>query len=108
MTELEEAPRPGSLDALMAASHHRPLATDLRTLPAADLCTLRAVSQQRFGSFYSELDQLRAYDVIVRSPHVTPAETRPGRPGPRPPRGPGGVLPVEAGVTSAPLAALAH
>jgi erythromycin esterase len=68
MTELAEAPRPGSLDALTAASHHRPLATDLRTLPAADLCTLRAVSQQRFGSFYSELDQLRAYDVIVRFP----------------------------------------
>ena len=31
-------------------------------------------TQQRFGSTYSDLSPLDAYDVIVHVPHVTPAE----------------------------------
>jgi erythromycin esterase len=69
-----EPPRQGSLDALMAASCDGPFATDLRRLPAADTTTVGAVSQQRFGTFYSDLSPLDAYDVIVHLPHVTAAE----------------------------------
>jgi erythromycin esterase len=72
--ELEEAPQPGSLDAVMAASHDGPFATDLRRLSPADVTTVRAVSRQRFGSFYSDQSPLDAFDVIVHLPHVTPAE----------------------------------
>ncbi|WP_405412952.1 erythromycin esterase family protein [Streptomyces decoyicus] len=72
-TELETAPRSGSLDALMAASHDGPFATDLRRLSPADATTVRAVSQQRFGTYYSDLSPLEAFDVIVHLPHVTPA-----------------------------------
>lgn len=69
-----EPPRCGSLDALMAASCDGPFATDLRRLSAADTTTVRAVSHQRFGTFYSDLSPLDAYDVIVHLPHVTAAE----------------------------------
>lgn len=69
-----EPPQPGSLDALMAVTHDGPFATDLRRLSAADALTVQGVSQQRFGSFYSELSPVDAYDVIVHLPHVTPAE----------------------------------
>jgi len=69
-----EPPRRGSLDALMAASCGGPFATDLRRLSAADTTTVRAVSQQRFGTFYSDLSPLDAYDVIVHLPRVTAAE----------------------------------
>lgn len=73
-TELEEAPQPGSLDALMAASYDGPFATDLRRLSPADATTVRAVSRQRFGAFYSDVKPLDAFDMIVHVPHVTPAE----------------------------------
>ena len=71
-----EAPQPGSLDALMAASHDGPFATDLRRLSPADAATVRAASQQRagIGTFYSDQSPLEAFDVIVHLPHVTPAE----------------------------------
>lgn len=69
-----EAPQPGSLDALMAASHDGAFATDLRRLSPADVATVRAVSQQRFGTFYAEVSPLDAYDVIIHLPHVTPAD----------------------------------
>jgi erythromycin esterase len=69
-----QAPQPGSLDALMAASHDAAFATDLRRLSPADAATVRAVSQQRFGTFYAEVSPLDAYDVIIHLPHVTPAE----------------------------------
>jgi erythromycin esterase len=72
-TEIDP-PRPGSLDALMNASHDGPFATDLRRLSPADATTIRAVSQQRYGAFYSDLSPLDALDVIVHVPHVTPAD----------------------------------
>jgi erythromycin esterase len=72
-TEMEP-PQPGSLDALMAASHDGPFATDLRRLPPADVTTVQAVSQQRYGAFYSGLSPLDAFDIIVHLPHVSPAE----------------------------------
>ena len=73
-TELAEAPRPGSLDALMTASHDGPFATDLRRLSPADVAAVRAVSQQRYGAYYSDLSPLDAYDLVVHLPHVTPAD----------------------------------
>jgi erythromycin esterase len=69
-----EPPRPGSLDALMAASGDGPFATDLRRLPPADTEAVRAISQQRLGTLYCEVSPLDAYDVIVHLPHVTAAE----------------------------------
>ncbi|MDH6110283.1 erythromycin esterase [Kitasatospora sp. MAP12-15] len=74
-----ENPQPGSLDALMAASHDGPFATDLRRLSPADTKAVRAASQQRagIGTFYSDVSPLDAYDVIVHLPHVTAAEPDP-------------------------------
>lgn len=72
-TELE-APQPGCLDALMAASHDQPFATDLRRLSEADVRTVQAVTQQRFGAYYTDVSPLDAYDVIVHLPYVTAAE----------------------------------
>jgi erythromycin esterase len=69
-----EPPQPGSLDALMAVSHDGPFAADLRTLSPADVRTIQAVSQQRFGTLYCDLSPLDAYDIIVHIPRVTPAE----------------------------------
>jgi erythromycin esterase len=67
-------PEPGSLDALMAASHDGMFATDLRRLSPVDEATVRAVTRQRYGPFYSELSPLDAYDVVVHLPHVTAAD----------------------------------
>ncbi|MGN9837723.1 erythromycin esterase family protein [Nonomuraea sp. H19] len=67
-------PRQGSLDALMAAGHDGPFATDLRRLSPADAEAVRTVSQQRVGGFYADLSPLDAFDVVVHLPHVTPAE----------------------------------
>jgi erythromycin esterase len=67
-------PAPGSLDALMGASHDGPFATDLRRLSPIDTETVRAASRQRFGAGYAELDAVDAYDVVVHLPHVTAAE----------------------------------
>jgi erythromycin esterase len=72
-----QPPQPGSLDALMAASHDGPFATDLRRLSPTDANAVRAASRQRFGGFYSDLSPLDAYDVIVHVPHVTAAEPDP-------------------------------
>jgi erythromycin esterase len=72
-----EPPRQGSLDALMQASGDGPFAVDLRRLPAADAETVRAAGQQRFGSFYADIDPLTAYDVIVHLPRVMAAEPDP-------------------------------
>ena len=72
-TDMAEAPQPGSLDALMAASYDGPFAADLRRLPPSDAGAVRAASRQRFGAYYSDLSPLDAYDVIVHVPHVTPA-----------------------------------
>ncbi|MEV0918150.1 erythromycin esterase family protein [Streptomyces sp. NPDC049967] len=69
-----EPPRPGSLDALMAASGDGPFATDLRRLPPADTEAVRAISQQRLGTLYCDVSPLDAYDVVVHLPHVTAAE----------------------------------
>lgn len=69
-----EPPRPGSLDALMAASGDGPFATDLRRLSPADTEAVRAISEQRLGTFYCDVSPLDAYDVIVHLPHVTAAE----------------------------------
>jgi erythromycin esterase len=75
-TEMEP-PRPGSLDALMAASHDGPFATDLRRLSPADAAIAGAVSPQRYGAFYSDQSPLDAFDVIVHLPRVTPANAGP-------------------------------
>ncbi|MEV4116117.1 erythromycin esterase family protein [Nonomuraea sp. NPDC049695] len=69
-----EPPQPGSLDALMDASHDGPFATDLRRLSPADTDAVRAVSAQRVGTFYADLSPLDAYDVVIHLPHVTPAD----------------------------------
>jgi erythromycin esterase len=72
-----EPPRPGSLDALMAASHDGPFATDLRRLSPADAAIVGALSPQRYGAFYSDQSPLDAFDVIVHLPRVTPARADP-------------------------------
>lgn len=71
-----EAPQPGSIDGLMAASHDGPFATDLRRLSPADTGAVRAASRQRagIGSLYSDQSPLDAFDIIVHLPHVTAAE----------------------------------
>ena len=77
-TEMEP-PQPGSLDALMAASHDGPFAADLRRLSPADANAVRAASEQRagIGTFYSDVSPLDAYDVIVHLSRVTAAEPDP-------------------------------
>ena len=69
-------PQPGSLDALMAASHNGPFATDLRRLSPADADAVRAASRQRagIGSYYSDQSPLDAFDIVIHLPHVTAAE----------------------------------
>ncbi|PNE37362.1 MULTISPECIES: erythromycin esterase family protein [Streptomyces] len=69
-----QPPRPGSLDALMAASSDGPFATDLRRLSPADTAAVRANSQQRLGTLYSDVRPLDAYDVVIHLPHVTAAQ----------------------------------
>ena len=69
-----EPPRPGSLDALMAATHDGLFATDLRTLSPADAAVVDAVPDQRLGVQYSPVDVRKAYDVLVHFPHVSAAE----------------------------------
>ncbi|MET9831375.1 erythromycin esterase family protein [Streptomyces sp. NPDC006385] len=69
-----DAPRPGSLDALMAASHDGSFATDLRRLSPADARTVRTVTQQRVGADYADARPLDAFDIIVHLPSVSPAE----------------------------------
>ncbi|MFI9227897.1 erythromycin esterase family protein [Streptomyces rimosus] len=77
-TELE-VPRPGSLDALMAASHDGPFAVDLRRLSPADAALVRSATQQRtgIGTFYAEQCAMDAYDALIHLPHVTPAAPDP-------------------------------
>jgi erythromycin esterase len=70
----QEAPEPGSLDALMAAGHDQAFATDLRRLSPADDAAVRAATRQRYGTYYAEQAPLDAFDVIVHLPHVTAAE----------------------------------
>ncbi|MET8870793.1 erythromycin esterase family protein [Nocardia sp. NPDC004604] len=72
-TDLEPL-RPGSLDALMHASHDGPFATDLRRLSPADTATVRATTNQRYGTVYLDQNPLDAYDILVHLPHVTAAE----------------------------------
>ena len=67
-------PEPGSLDALMAASHDAPFAVDLRRLSPDDAALVRAAGRQRFGHHYSEQDPCDAYDAVIHVPHLTPAE----------------------------------
>lgn len=67
-------PDPGSLDALMAASHDGPFAVDLRRLSPADAARVRAAGRQRFGRHYSEQNPLAAYDAVIHVPRVTAAE----------------------------------
>ncbi|GAB2750359.1 erythromycin esterase family protein [Kitasatospora kifunensis] len=71
-----EAPRSGSLDALMAASHDGPFATDLRRLSPTDAATMRSISRQRagIGTFYGELSPLDAFDLVVHLPSVSAAD----------------------------------
>ncbi|MEU0570769.1 erythromycin esterase family protein [Nonomuraea sp. NPDC005983] len=77
-TAMEE-PEPGSLEALMAASHDGPFATDLRRLSPADATTVRAASRQRagVGAYYAEQSPLDAFDLVVHLPYVTAADPDP-------------------------------
>jgi erythromycin esterase len=70
-------PEPGSLDALMAASHDGPFAADLRRLSPGDTAQVRTATRQRFGGFYSEQNPLDAFDAIVHIPHLTAATPDP-------------------------------
>jgi erythromycin esterase len=67
-------PEPGSLDALMAATHDGPFAVDLRRLSPDDAARVRAASRQRLGSQYAEQNALDAFDVLIQLPRVTAAE----------------------------------
>lgn len=67
-------PEPGSLDAVMAASHDGPFTANLHRLPEADTAVLGSVGSQRIGPMYLNLEPLAAYDAIVHVPHVTAAE----------------------------------
>ncbi|MFI6906186.1 erythromycin esterase family protein [Nonomuraea sp. NPDC050394] len=70
------APEPGSLDALMHASHDGPFATDLRRLSPADADAVRTATVQRggVGAFYAPVNALDAYDIAIHLPHVTGAD----------------------------------
>ncbi|MFI9552142.1 erythromycin esterase family protein [Nonomuraea endophytica] len=68
-----EAPEPGSLDALMAATHDEPFALDLRRLSPSDAKLVQAATRHRISSYYGEVDPLTAFDVLVHLPRVTPA-----------------------------------
>ncbi|MFI6298986.1 erythromycin esterase family protein [Nonomuraea sp. NPDC050790] len=70
------APEPGSLDALMHASHAGPFAADLRRLPPADAAAVRAAAVQRagLGEYYAPVNAAQAYDIVVHVPHVTGAD----------------------------------
>ena len=72
-TEFED-PQSGSLDAVMAASHHGPFAVDLRRLSPADAKTIRAVSHQRLAHMYCDTRPLEAFDVVVHLPHINLAD----------------------------------
>lgn len=67
------APTPESLDGVLSASHDGLFATDLRKLSEVDTETVRAVTEQRFGSFYSGVNTLEAYDILIHVPEVSPA-----------------------------------
>ncbi|MGH8879260.1 MAG: erythromycin esterase family protein [Stackebrandtia sp.] len=69
-----QTPQPGSLDALMTASHDAPFATDLRRLSSADAELVRATTEHRMGNVYCEAAPLDAFDIVVHIPHVTAAE----------------------------------
>ena len=71
------APPPGTLDAVMAATHHAPFGVDQHRLPDPDRATLAAVHQQRSGAFICPINPLTAYDAIIHLPHVTPARVEP-------------------------------
>ncbi|MGW5363267.1 erythromycin esterase family protein [Actinopolymorpha pittospori] len=68
-----EPPR-DSLDGLMAASHDGPFGVDLRRLSPEDAAKVGAVRQQRFGTQYTELNPLGAYDAVVHLPDVRGAD----------------------------------
>jgi erythromycin esterase len=70
-------PEPGSLDALMVASHDGPFAVDLRRLSPADTAQVRAATRQRFGHHYSEQNPLDAYDAVIHLPVVMAATLDP-------------------------------
>ena len=74
--QLPAAP-PGTLDAVMAATHDEPFGVDLQRLQDPDRATLAAVHQQRSGAFICPIDPLVAYDAIIHLPHVTPARPEP-------------------------------
>ena len=74
--QLPAAP-PGTLDAVMAATHDAPFGVDRQRLQDRDRATLAAVHQQRSGAFICPIDPLVAYDAIIHLPHVTPARPEP-------------------------------
>ncbi|AQZ60502.1 Erythromycin esterase type I [[Actinomadura] parvosata subsp. kistnae] len=69
-------PDPGSLDALLHASHDGPFVTDLRRLSPADAEAVRAAAVQRAGNgpHHSPISALDAYDLVLHLPHVTAAD----------------------------------
>jgi erythromycin esterase len=63
----QDAPEPGSLDAVMSSLGESPFAL-------TDLSTLDRVLPQRFGAYYEQINPFVAYDAIVHLPKVTAAE----------------------------------
>ncbi|WP_410655741.1 erythromycin esterase family protein [Amycolatopsis sp. lyj-112] len=63
-----------SLDGVLSASHDGLFATDLRGLSTTDTETIRTVAEQRMGSFYSGVNALEAFDILIHVPRVSPAE----------------------------------
>jgi erythromycin esterase len=66
-------PPPGTLDAVMAATHDEPFGVDLHCLTERDRAVLATVGEQRSGGFVCPINPLIAYDALVHLPHVTPA-----------------------------------
>ncbi|MGI5205116.1 erythromycin esterase family protein [Spirillospora sp. CA-108201] len=74
-----DPPRPGSLDALLHASHDGPFATDLRRLDDTDTAAVRAATSHRAGNgpFYADIAPLHAFDLLIHLPQLTPATPDP-------------------------------
>ncbi|MBP2478455.1 erythromycin esterase [Crossiella equi] len=68
-----DAPRPTSLDGVLAASCDGPFGVDLRGLSEADAAVLAGVDGQRFAGVYTPVEALVAYDALVHVPELTPA-----------------------------------
>lgn len=69
-----EAPRQGSLDALLETGPRGPFVLNPHGLSEVDTEALRAVTEQRIGAYYGSIDPMAAYDLIAHLPWVSGAE----------------------------------